>query len=622
VKLRRWLTRSFLSRASSIQLLVLLGLASVAGRAAAEAWSDKVDPVVLEAAAGGNADFLVVLTDQADVRNARHLRQKQDRGRWVYESLQRVALRAQIGLLATLRALGVEHRAFWIVNMIQVNGDLTVVERLARDKRVARIVENAPLRREAPRIDPSASLDSAPRAGTAVTGVEWNVAKVNAPAVWAQGITGQGAVVGGMDTGYDWNHPALRSQYRGWNRDMPRHDYNWHDAIHRNGSPNCPSDSPEPCDAQGHGTHTMGTALGDDGVGNQIGVAPGAKWMGCRCWEPEFGTRLSYVTECFEWFVAPTDMQGANPAPLMAPHAITNSWVCDALEGCTDPNVLRQVVENVRAAGIVVVAGAGNAGPDCSSVFYPPAIYEASFSVGATTSTDAIAAFSSRGPVFIDESDRMKPDLSAPGQSVRSSVPGNGFEGGWNGTSMATPHVSGAVALLVSAVPELAGQVEEIEDILRSTAVPLTTNQGCGGDLGSDVPNNVFGAGRLDVWAAYQEALSRRTAIGEESPEKPPDAAAGPQAAVSRLLSNRPNPFNPGTRITFEVGTISRVTLDLYDIAGRHVRRVVSQQHDPGVYSVVWDGRDQHGRSAPSGMYLVRFAADGVKQSRRVVLLR
>lgn len=610
--------------ALAVPLVVLASFASVPAKTVSEAWSDKVDPLVLETAASGDADFLVVLRNQADLRGARQLRQKQNRGRWVYETLRSVAERSQIDLLATLRSLGVEHRSFWIVNMIQVNGDATVVERLAREDRVARIVENTVLRRAAPRIDPGAALESAPRPGDAVAGVEWNIAKIKAPAVWEQGVTGQGAVVGGMDTGYEWNHPALRRQYRGWNRGNVRHDYNWHDAIHRGGPFHCPSDSPEPCDGDvpGHGTHTMGTAVGDDGLGNQIGVAPGAQWIGCRCWEEQFRTRLSYVTECFEWFVAPTNLQGTKPDPALAPHAITNSWACDPLEGCTDPNVLRQTVENVRAAGIVVVAGAGNDGPECTTVFYPPAIYAASFSVGATTNMDSIANFSSRGPVTVDRSGRMKPDISAPGQGVRSSVIGSGYQGGWNGTSMATPHVSGAVALLVSAVPELGGQVDEIEDILRSTAVPLTTNQGCGADLELQVPNNVFGAGRLDVWAAYQEALSRRTAIGDEAPVFPPDATTGPQHAVSRLLSSQPNPFNPGTRITFEVGATSRVALDIYDVVGRRVRRLVSRRHDPGVYSVVWDGSDEHGRNAPSGIYVVRFGADRSLQSRHIVLVR
>ncbi len=636
-RLRR-LPRSNARRAlHALGILALLGAADASGasssasQAGAETSRHKVDRAVLEASARGEADFLVVLRDQADLSAARHIRVKQDRGRWVYETLRALAMRTQGDLVGALHALGVEHRAFWVVNMVQVRGDRAVVERLAGAPEVARIVADATLQRNPPRIDsapPGAAPDlAAPTRNAApdpprVATVEWNVQNVNAPAVWAQGITGRGAVVGGMDTGYEWDHPALRPQYRGAQRGVVQHDYNWHDAIHSGGPLHCPSDSPEPCDGDlsGHGTHTMGTAVGDDGRGNQIGVAPDALWIGCRCWEQRFRTRLSYVTECLEWFIAPTTVQGMNADPAMAPHAITNSWVCDPAEGCTDPNVLLQVVENVRAAGIVVVAGAGNDGPECTTVVYPPAIYGASFSVGATTSTDAIAVFSSRGPVLVDGSARMKPDISAPGQNVRSSIPGGGFQGGWNGTSMATPHVSGAVALLVSAVPALAGQVEEIEDILRTSAVPLTTAEGCGGDSEFAVPNNTFGHGRLDVWAAYQEALARQTAV--DDPETQPTPDANPLPSVSRLLPNRPNPFNPGTRIAFEVAAPAFVTLDVHDVAGRRVRRLLARAHAPGRHEFVWDGRNAAGNHVASGIYVIRFEADRISQSRRIVLLR
>ena len=629
--LLRCLTRATRTVASLLISIVVVGNTGVARGIASDAWSDKGEQRVLDAAARGEGDFLVLLRDQADLRAARSIESKQDRGRWVYEALRGVATRTQPDLVATLRTLGVEHRAFWVVNMIQVRGARGLVERLARDARVARIVDNATLQRAVPRVEaaPGFANDGQPRDGAArdagaprIATIEWNIQKVGAPAVWAAGVTGQGAVVGGMDTGYQWDHPALRSQYRGWQRGAVQHDYNWHDAVHSGGPLHCPSDSPEPCDGDlgGHGTHTMGTAVGDDGGGNQIGVAPGAQWIGCRCWEQQFRTRLSYVTECLEWFIAPTTVDGRNPDPAMAPHAITNSWVCDPAEGCQNPNVLLQVVENVRAAGIVVVAGAGNDGPECSTVFYPPAIYDASFSVGATTSADAIANFSSRGPVLIDGSQGLKPDLSAPGQGVRSSVPGNGFQGGWNGTSMATPHVSGAVALLVSALPALAGRVDEIEDILRTSALPLPTDEGCGGDPELAIPNNTFGAGRLDVWAAYQEALTRQTALGNPHTEPGPNRA--PRGRLARLLPNRPNPFNPGTRIAFEVGAPSMVTLDIHDVAGRHVRRLLSRRHDPGTYGTLWDGSDQHGNESPSGIYVVRFGADRVQQSRRIVLVR
>jgi hypothetical protein len=219
------------------------------------------------------------------------------------------------------------------------------------------------------------------------------------------------------------------------------------------------------------------------------------------------GTPASYA-ECFEFFLAPYPVGGdpfTDGEPSLAPHVINNSWTCPPYEGC-DPGTLRTVVENVRAAGIVVVASAGNSGSDgCGSVHTPPAIYDAAFSVGATDSADRIAAFSSRGPVIVDGSGRRKPDVSAPGVSVHSSFPGTGYAGS-SGTSMAAPHVAGAVALLWSAAPRLVGEVDATEALISRAARPRTTMQGCGDDGAEDVPNNTYGWGIVDAMAAVEHA--------------------------------------------------------------------------------------------------------------------
>ena len=316
-------------------------------------------------------------------------------------------------------------------------------------------------------------------------------------------------MIGGQDTGYDWNHPALINQYRGWNGQSPVHDYNWHDAIHENnpntsvGNP-CGFNSPVPCDDSSHGTHTMGIMVGDDGSGNQVGVAPGARWIGCRNMEQQVGTPATYI-ECYQWFIAPTDLNDENPRPDQAPDVINNSWYCPPAEGCTDPDILKQVVEAVKAAGILTVHSAGNNGPACSTVNSAAAIYDASFAVGNTDINDDINGTSSRGPVSVDGSNRIKPDISAPGTNIRSSVPSDDGLNRYSyltGTSMAAPHVAGAVALLLSARPNFRGQVDAIEDRLRDTALPLTTSQQCGEIPGSQVPNNTYGWGRVDAWSA------------------------------------------------------------------------------------------------------------------------
>lgn len=484
------------SRAATI-LAIVFGILAVAGPAiAAGDWRDKVDPWVLETAQWGPTEFLVYLADQADLSGTEALQTKQAKNEAVFEALTATASRSQAPLLASLDLASVEHRAYWIANMVWVRGDLSVVEAMAKRDDVAHVYANPAVRMDEPVARPD---EGAVKGDDSPDAVEWNIAHVNAPAVWALGDTGQGVVVAGQDTGYLWTHPALVGKYRG---SAGHHDYSWWDAIHSGGG-SCGPDSPEPCDDHGHGTHTMGTMVGDDGGSNQVGMAPGAQWIGCRNMDQGVGTPATYA-ECYQFFLAPTDLAGNNPDPAMAPDVINNSWGCPPSEGCTDPNVLLTVVQNVRAAGIVTVHSAGNDGSSCSTVSDPAAIYDESFSVGATSSSDAIASFSSRGPVTVDGSNRRKPDISAPGVDIRSSTRDGGYQGGWQGTSMAGPHVAGLVALVIAGHPDLAGNVDAIEEGIEQSAVHLTSTQGCGGDPGDAVPNNVFGWGRIDALAAYQ----------------------------------------------------------------------------------------------------------------------
>jgi serine protease AprX len=460
-------------------------------------WQAKVDPWVLQTSAQGETEFLIFLTEQADVSGAANLPTRLEKGRYVLERLNEVAQRTQPGVIAALKKLGAEYRAFRVANMIWARGSQQAIRAIAERADVARLYANPRVQLDVPAA-PAFSMDNA----SAPKAIEWNITKVNAPQVWAEGFTGQGVVIAGQDTGYKWDHAALINQYRGWDGDSADHNYNWHDAIHHNSGTSCTADSPEPCDVYGHGTHTMGTMVGDDGVSNQIGMAPGAKWIGCRNMDNYGnGTPASY-TECFDWFLAPYPI-GGDPSqgdPTKAPDVINNSWTCTGLEGCSHDTLLT-VVNNMRAAGIVVVAAASNAGSSCSSITEPPALYDASFSVGATDSTDLIAGFSARGPITIDGSNRMKPDISAPGVNVISSLRSGGY-GSMSGTSMAAPHVAGLVGLLISAEPALRGQVDEIETLIEQTAVPRV-DLACGGDPGG-IPNNIYGWGRIDALAAYQ----------------------------------------------------------------------------------------------------------------------
>ncbi len=488
-----------------------VGVLAAAGVAAAgdvsDQWQAKVDPWVMsKAGTGAGTEFIVFLADQADLSGASGLETKAEKGRFVVDALRRTAAKTQKPILAQLKALGVEHRGYWISNMIWVRGDLDIVRHMAENKDVFHIYANPSVRIDERLQGPHGEKSKAPDA------IEWNISLVGAPDVWALGIDGEGAVVAGQDTGYMWDHPALVEQYRGG--PAGDHAYNWHDAIHSGGG-SCGSDSPEPCDDHGHGTHTMGTIVGDDGIGNQVGMAPGAQWIGCRNMDQGAGTPTTYA-ECYQFFIAPTDLDDLNPDPAKAPDVINNSWGCPPSEGCTDPNVLLSVVQAVRAAGIVTVHSAGNSGSSCSTVSDPAAIYGESFSVGATDSSDDIANFSSRGPVTIDGSNRLKPDISAPGVNIRSSTRDGGYQGGWDGTSMAGPHVAGLVALVISATPEIAGNVDGVEAVIEQSALHLTTTQGCGGDAGDAVPNNVFGWGRIDAVAAVNSLVDFSLSVTPE----------------------------------------------------------------------------------------------------------
>ncbi len=493
-------------------------------------WRDKVDSWVLETAVPANTpatqtepypttEFLVQLQAQADLSGADLLSSKEEKGRYVYEQLTAVAGQTQPALIQELENLGVPYKPFWISNMIWVQGDIFTVQTLALRDDVAHLYANPTVAQTFTSPDLSADVlptDYADYADlrpswadlslfsprpprlrglltpTAITAWD-NIGYVGAKDVWAMGYTGQGVVIGGQDTGYEWAHDALKDTYRGWDGVTADHNYNWHDAW--NTAVNaCPANSQEPCDDNSHGTHTMGTMVGNL---NDIGMAPDAQWIGCRNMTGGNGTPASY-TDCYQWFIAPTDLSNANADPSKAPDVINNSWSCPPSEGCNAAS-LATVVANVRAAGIVTVHSAGNAGSTCGTINAPAAIFDESFTVGATSiENNQIAGFSSRGPITVDGSNRMKPDISAPGVAILSATLNNLYSEK-SGTSMASPHVAGLVALLISARPYLRGNVDAIEQIIQDTAVPLTTTQSCGTDTATSIPNNVFGYGRINA---------------------------------------------------------------------------------------------------------------------------
>jgi hypothetical protein len=443
------------------------------------------------------------MEDRADLNSAAQITNPAERRAFVYRTLAEVSDRAQGPIRADLDRRGIDYRPHYLENVIEVLERPGLRRTYADWPGVKSVLFQPGMRRyphtfEIPDLDPLGAQ-----------GVEWNVSDVGADRVWQEGYSGQGIIVGDADTGVVWEHPALKYSYMGWSGTQAVHDYHWFDAW---------DGTSEPWDGNGHGTHTTGTMVGLDGE-NRVGVAPDARWIACRNMRHGVGNPGSYLT-CMEFLLAPFPLRG-NPLhdgdPSRGAHIVNNSWGCPEREGCL-AETLHTAVENLRIAGQMMVVSAGNEGPACGTVEHVPATYDEVFSVGATDSTGRATAFSSRGPVVLDGSNRSKPDIMAPGQNVRSSVPG-GYAS-TPGTSMAGPHVAGAIALLWSIEPTLIGNIERTESLLAESAMPVGLDSicprgpeqvdqtcACGNDGLDSVPNNTYGWGRLDVWAAAQQLL-------------------------------------------------------------------------------------------------------------------
>ncbi|MBM6383820.1 MAG: S8 family serine peptidase [Paenibacillus sp.] len=401
-----------------------------------------------------------------------------------------------------------EYKSYFIVNSLAVTSTKEVMEQIALLPEVEKVLPNetrylqkAEVNKEkasaAPAADPAktpvkedaaTSKDSAAatKDNLATENVEWNIDYINAPAVWERGIDGTGIVVANLDSGVDYNHPALRSKWRGFDAsgNIVDPELSWYDP-HSNAS--------LPADEDGHGTHTMGTMVGSEEDGsNQIGVAPGAKWIGVRIFNPE--TTDAIILDGGQWLIAPVDAEG-NLHPELAPDVVNNSWG----GGAGLDEWFRPMVQAWRDAQIFPEFSAGNVrltNPGGPGSVANPANYPESFATGATDINGNLASFSLLGPSPYDE---IKPEVSAPGVNIRSAVPGGVYEGGWDGTSMAGPHTTALAALLLQANHSLS--VDQLEQIIMDTATPRTDSQY------PTSPNNGYGHGIINALDAVGSVL-------------------------------------------------------------------------------------------------------------------
>jgi subtilisin family serine protease len=481
-------------RRAAVALLALalttgLVLVGTAGSAPASTGLQKVDARVLRAVQGGRtASYWALLTQKADLTGASSIQGWGARGWFVYNRLTQVANSSQKGLRALLTARGARFTAFYIINAIRITSGAATLNAVAARSEVARIVPTWTVHI----VDGTSGTTTS--AGSIKT-IEWNIQRINAPQVWSTyNDRGEAATVANIDTGVQWNHPALINQYRALHTAAktltPNFNYNWWDPSHI-----CPN--PSPCDNVAHGTHTMGTMVGDDGGANQIGVAPRAQWFAAKGCESNSCSDFALMSSG-QFILAPTNLQGMNPRPELRPDVVSNSWGT----GNGSDTFYQDTVRAWVAAGIFPVFSVGAEGPGCGTVG-APASYLESYGVGAFDMSNNIASFSSRGPSPLDG---IKPNVAAPGVLVRSSVPPNDYMI-YSGTSMATPHVAGTVALIISGAPSFRGNVAGLRTVIDQTAIDVS-NLTCGGTPGN---NNVWGEGRLDAFAAVTKAKGMQT---------------------------------------------------------------------------------------------------------------
>ncbi|GII26057.1 hypothetical protein Pme01_56540 [Planosporangium mesophilum] len=484
----RWILTAAVA-SLAVGLLVDLGYALSLGRgvvprrwlAAALAGVVTIAGVAVYTGAGRPGTYgdrlFVVLKRQADLSGLDAIGNRDARVRGTYRRLVDTANSTQAPLRRELRRLHIGYTPYYLVNALEVDGGEVVRTWLSTRPEVEQILDS-------PRLRPIPELAPPMRGNQPAPPVpQWNLSMIGADRVWRElGVTGAGIVVGTSDSGVDGAHPALAGRFRGG-------DDSWYDPW---------SHSRVPVDHGGHGTHTLGTAIG----GGNVGVAPGASWVGCVNLQRNLGSPGRYL-DCLQFMLAPFPYGGdplRDGRPERAPHVLTNSWGCTQLEGC-DLRSLRPAINGLTAAGIFVVGAAGNSGPACRTVVDPPAPYPETLTVGAVDRHDRLADFSSRGPT---PDGRTKPDVVAPGVDILSALPGGGY-GVESGTSMATPHVAGVVALLWSADPRLIGDIPRTRELLRTTAGPASAPAENCGDRA-----DLIGTGLVDAFRAVETGRGAR----------------------------------------------------------------------------------------------------------------
>lgn len=405
----------------------------------------------------------VFLRDRVDLVPF-HALKKKDKGQMIRLLKSRME-KQQKPLRQWLKQYGVSDiRSLWINNSLIISVDPAVIRQLAQLPQVEII-------------EPDTVMHLGAMQSAGIGTPQWHLNVIEAPFLWSLGFDGTGVVVAGMDTGVDIHHPDLASRWRGGQN-------SWKDVFYQHSLP---------YDPYGHGTATMGVMVGGDAGGTSIGVAPGARWIAVKIFDDNGNTSYSKIHEGFQWLLDPD----GNPGTPDAPDIVNNSWgLHAAVNQCIEE--FQQDIDTLKAAGIAVVFAAGNAGPTAATSV-SPANNIGNLSVGATDEAGTVASFSSRGPAPCDLD--IFPSLSAPGTNLKTTdLTGDGtipYSYAYvSGTSYASAVVSGSMALLLSAFPEM--DVVQLEKTFFLSAV----------DSGETGPDDVYGNGIVNVAAAYELAAS------------------------------------------------------------------------------------------------------------------
>ena len=531
--------------------------------------ASKIDPELLADLRTMSTERLTVIVHiggEADLAAAEVGMSRAERAALVVQQLQSFAVTAQTDVRTYLddaarSGASVLYRPYFIFNGMAVTADADFFWHLALHKDVERLASNEQYTLTTADVAFVPGLDAP----------EGNISQINADDVWSTlGITGTGVVVANVDSGVQFDHPALLPSYLGNTTAGLNHDFAWYDATE--------IANPVPYDDNGHGTHTMGTAVGGDGPGPfvaDIGVAPGASWIAVKAFSAAGTGTAADLHAAYEWIIAPCPV-GVLPGspscdPAKAPDVVNNSWGNSngaSTEFETD-------IQALRAAGILPIFSAGNSGPAPGSVGSPASL-AASFAVGAVDSSDVIAGFSSRGPSPL--TNELKPDVSAPGVQIRSALPADSY-GPLNGTSMAAPHVTGIAALMLSADPAI--DLDTIERLIIETAL----------DRGPAGPDEDYGHGRVDAFAAVQRVVNSGTIVGTitDSSDASPLAGAVISVSGNGFTSNQLSDGSGSYVADYLLAGSYTVTVDFYGYGADVLTDVIVMQDQTTTLDVALD---------------------------------